>query len=454
MTKKKSTNNSSKETIAKLKRQSEKRLADLTQANRQLKRKIFDLYTVFELSRNFNAVLNFSTLLDSFVLTSLGQMGSAKAALYLPPAPGQAAFKMVRMKGPAPFPAEEIIIDPLKSFGKYITALNRPIPVPEIRDKFKTEEARAFGEFFPDGLIVPLIFQSKLGGILVIARKESGQNYQPDDIEFLSILASQTAVSIENARLFESEKEALEKLREAQQLLVQSERLAALGQLSARIAHEVNNPLGIIKNYLHLASRECEKNGVAPKAGEYIVIIRQEIDRIAQIVRQLLDFHRPKATRFLETDLHHVIREVAALLSHQLENAGIDLVVEAEDKIPLIMAWPEGLKQVFLNILLNAKDAIKSDGEVCIRFLAREHSVMISIEDTGPGIDEKNIPHIFEPFFTTKEGGGGTGLGLSVCYGIITNHGGTISFRNTKKGGCFDIELPIEQEEIEYDWGI
>ena len=454
MTQKKKTTTSSKETIAKLKRQSEKRLADLTQANRQLKRKIFDLYTVFELSRNFNAVLNFSTLLDSFVLTSLGQMGSAKAALYLPPAPGQTEFKMVRVKGPAPFPAEEIIIDPQKSFGKYITNLNRPVPVPEIKDKFKTEEVQAFLEFFPNGLIVPLVFQTKLGGILVIARKESGQNYQPDDIEFLSILASQTAVSIENARLFESEKEALEKLRETQQLLVQSERLAALGQLSAKIAHEVNNPLGIIKNYLHLASRECEKEGMAPKASEYVGVIRQEIDRIAQIVRQLLDFHRPKAARFLQTDLNHVFREVVSLLSHQLEDANIKLKMDINGELPTIMAWPEGLKQVFLNVLLNAKDAIKSDGEILISLTPNEHSVSISIEDSGPGIDDKHIPHIFEPFFTTKEGGGGTGLGLSVCYGIITNHGGTIIFRNTKKGGCFDIDLPIEQEDIEYDWGI
>lgn len=451
MTKKKNTKSTGKDTIAKLKRQSEKRLADLTQANRQLRRKIFDLYTVFELSRNFNAVLNFSTLLDSFVLTSLGQMGAAKAALYLPPSPGQKEFHKVRAKGPAPFPADEIYINPQKSFGKYITALNRPVHIADVKNKFESEEALVYVKHFPKGLIVPLIFQAKLGGILIISGKESGQNYQPDDIEFLSILASQTAVSIENARLFESEKDAHEKLRETQQLLVQSERLAALGQLSAKIAHEVNNPLGIIKNYLHLASRECDKNG---KAKEYISVLKQEIDRIAEIVRQLLDFHRPKAAKFVETDLQFVFRDVASLISHQLEEANIKLLISVDGEIPKISAWPEGLKQVLLNILINARDAIKKNGEIEITLSTGDHGIMFSVEDTGPGIDESHIPHIFEPFFTTKEGGGGTGLGLSVCYGIIANHGGTISYQNTKKGGRFDIDLPIEQQDAEYDWGI
>ncbi len=450
MTQKKTRRPTQKETIKKLERQADQRLAELTESNRRLKRKIFDLYTIFELSRNFNAVLNFETLLDSFVLTSLGQMGAAKAALYLPPEMGHNDFHLVRSKGPSPFPKDDIVIDPKTDFGSHITALNRPVELKEIGKSLAPRVYKAMCRCFPSGLIVPMVFQATLRGILIIAGKESGQKYQPDDVEFLSILASQTSVSIENARLYESEKDALEKLKSTQKLLVQSERQAALGELSAKIAHEVNNPLGIIKNYLHLASRHTEGD---QKAKEYVEIIRQEIDRIAKIVQQLLDFQRQRIIEFVDIDPEKLVRDVLSLMSRQFEESGITARLKIKKKPPVIAAWPDGLKQVLLNILINAKDAIKTDGEIDITITTSDHTITFRIEDTGPGIEPKNISHIFEPFFTTKEGGG-TGLGLSVCYGVIKNHGGVIAFENTERGGCFEIELPIEQEGIEYEWGI
>lgn len=442
---------SRQETIKELKHQAEKRLVELTEANRQLKRKIFDLYTIFELSRNFNAVLNFQTLLDSFVLTSLGQMGAARAALFLPTEADQGMFWLARVKGPAPLPGHDVSLNPNSECGKYITALNRPVDIGELRDKFPTLEDLGFIGAFRDGLVVPLVFQATLRGVLVIAGKESGQRYQADDIEFLSILASQTAVSIENARLYESEREALEKLQKTQKMLVQSERLAALGELSAKIAHEVNNPLGIIKNYLHLTSRVT---GEDERVQEYVEIIKQEIDRIASIVRQLLDFHRPRAVQLARVDLTKVVKEVLSLMARQLADANVTTELVVQDDFPKIMAWADGLKQVFLNLLINARDVMKDGGTIKIGMTADSQLVRMCFEDSGPGIEAENIPHIFEPFFTTKAAGSGTGLGLSVCYGIVSNHGGSIRFRNLEKGGCFEVELPIEQKDIEYDWGI
>jgi signal transduction histidine kinase len=438
-------------TIKKLKQQADERLVELTESNRQLKRKIFDLYTIFELSRNFNAVLNFETLLDSFVLTSLGQMGAAKAALYLPPEMGHHDFHLVRFKGPLPFPRDDIFLDPDTEFGSQITALNRPVELNEIG---KSMAPRLFSEFkrcFTDGLVVPMVFQATLRGILIIAGKESGQRYQPDDIEFLSILASQTAVSIENARLYESEKDALEKLKSTQKLLVQSERLAALGELSAKIAHEVNNPLGIVKNYLQLTMRHAKED---KKASEYIEIIRQEIDRIALIVHQLLDFQRPRKIDFIDIEPEKLVNDVLSLMSHQFDEYRIKARLNISQKLPVISAWQDGLKQVLLNLLINARDALSDGGEIDIFIKTSDHTITFRIEDTGPGIEPQNIQHIFEPFFTTKSSGEGTGLGLSVCYGIVKSHGGIIAFENTERGGCFEIELPIEQEGIEYEWQV
>jgi len=429
----------------------EERTVELTEANRLLKRRIFDLYTIFELSRNFNAVLNYETLLDSFVLTSLGQMGAAKAALYLPRSYGSKSFFIARAKGSPPFPGDDAQIDPEGDFGKYITAYNRPVYVGDLASKLPESRELFFNKYFPNGLVVPLIFQTKLRGVLIISQKESGQRFLDEDIEFLSILANQTAVSIENARLYESEKETLDKLQKTQKLLLQTERLAVAGELSAKIAHEVNNPLGIIKNYLQLLDRHSE---TSDKVKDYANIVGQEIDRIAMIVRQLLNVNKPLRIKFVRTNLYHIMKEVVSLMNRQLENNNIKAIVEVAEPLPDILAWPDGLKQVFMNLLLNARDAMPDGGEVYVKVASLEHKVQVLIHDTGSGIDEGHIPHIFEPFYSTKPDGSGSGLGLSVSRGIITNHSGTLVFFNYQKGGCFKIELPIDQEEDEYEWRI
>jgi two-component system NtrC family sensor kinase len=306
----------------------------------------------------------------------------------------------------------------------------------------------SFVEYFDEGLIIPMIFQTKLRGVLILSGKESGQPFHDEDTEFLSILANQTAVSIENARLYESESEALSKLHKIQKLLIQTERLAVLGELSAKVAHEVNNPLGIIKNYLDLMSQTPPDN----KLDEYLDVVRQEINRIAAIVKQLLNMGRPLRITFTKSDLNSILHDVLAMMKRQLDSSGIRVNVESASSLPKISVWPDGLKQVFMNLLINARDAMPDGGEIQIKISAGEHTVRIIFDDSGTGIDSRHIPHIFEPFYSTKKNDTGTGLGLSVCYRIIRNHNGTIEFCNTKKGGCFRIELPIEQEETDYEW--
>jgi len=436
------------DSVRSLRAQVDNKIIELTESNRRLRRKIFDLYTIFELSRNFNAVLNYETLLDSFVLTSMGQMGAAKAALYLPREWGKKEFHLVRVKGSAPFPKEEIFIDPDGQFGRYIAALNRPVLTDEVAHNFSSSEDIGFADFFPSGLVVPLIFQTKLRGILILSVKASGHSFQDDDIEFLSILANQTAVSIENARLYESEMDALNKLQDAQTLLLQSERLAALGEISAKVAHEVNNPLGIVKNYLLLVKRNLSDS---TKATDYLDIVSQEIDRIGMIVKQLLDLHRPQIIRFVLTDITRIIAEVSAIMTRQLEDANVKLIFSPPKNIPEIMAWPDGLKQVFINLFLNARDAIKDGGKIEIVISHKSDTISIIVKDSGPGISDTDLPHIFEPFYTTKESLGVTGLGLSVCHGIIKNHNGSIVYCKNEQGGYFEIKLPVVQKDVEYE---
>jgi len=441
---------SMKEAHTELEKQYKARTDELTEANLR-KKAMFDLYNIFELSRNFNAMLNYQSLLDSFVMAAMGRVGAKQAALFLPPEPGQKEFHLVKSGGGFSLPDQQITINQQSSFSLYIANLNRPVKITEAKDKFEISKGLDFIEHFPKGLIIPLVFQTKLRGILVLSEKESKQPYDDNDIEFLSILASQTAVSIENVRLYESEREALDKLQKTQGLLLQSERSAALGELSAKIAHEINNPLGIIKNYLSLVSQNI-KDPVKSKG--YTKIIRQEIDRIALIVKQLLNFHRPVAVSFDKTNPKQLIVEILSLMDRQFTNAGVTVTCRADDSLPEILAWPDGLTQVFINLLVNSIDAMQNGGEIIIDLKRTGHTVIFSFEDSGPGIKADHIPHIFDPYYTTKATSGGSGLGLSVCYNIIKNHNGSINYTNTKRGGCFIIELPIEQGEHDYGWQI
>ena len=306
-------------------------------------------------------------------------------------------------------------------------------------ENFANDTEKKILNTFTPGLLVPLVYQTKLIGLFIISDKVSNRPFVDDDVEFLSILGNQISVAIENTRLYEAEKIASQQLRSTQEQLVHSERLAALGEMSAKVAHEINNPLGIIKNYLLLADQAVGENAVAK---EYTEIVSQEIDRIAQIVRGLLDFHRPKGFGIKKVDVAKIVNDVLDLAQRQLEISNIKLIKRFDPKCPQTMASPENLKQVFLNLIINAIDVMENGGSLEVSVNCQNEEVLIRFCDTGPGIKQEIIPKIFEPFFSTKDPAKGYGLGLSVCYGIIKRHKGTIEYKNTEGGGCFEIKLP------------
>lgn len=430
--------------VAVLEQQLEQKVGELTQTNRQLRRKIFDLYTIFEISRNFNAMLDYETLLDTFIFTCLGQVGALKGVIFLRREARSEKYHPIKSKGSGSLPTEDQFFDVESPLMQYLTRLNRPVPTRDLLGDISSPDEQAILSSFEPGIVVPLIYQTRLTGVFAMSEKISGQEFQLDDLEFLSILGNQIAVAIENARLYESEREAVVQLRTAQQQLLQSERLAALGDMSAKVAHEVNNPLGIIKNYVTLIQRSCLENATAT---EYTSIVGEEIDRIARIIAQLLDFHRPTGMDLRTINIISVLNNVLRLMDHQFATHSISVVRDYDGPEIFVNAAPEALKQVFLNLVINARDAMKDGGELTVS--VHRHGKLINLQfcDTGPGIPSEVIPRIFEPFFTTKDDSGGTGLGLSVCYGIIKKHGGSITFTNRSQGGCFTIELP--QGEIE-----
>ncbi len=418
------------------------RLEELTETNKRLKRKIFDLYTVFEISKHLSSVLDTPTLLDGIILTCIGQMGVNGAAVLIAKNHHNDDLTLAKQKGLSIEPSGDKFIPEDSPIFELFRAVHfKPLSYNEIlRQVGDIDEVHLLRQIECEYLI-PMSLQNRVRGLLSVTRKISGTAFFDDDLEFLAILANQLSVSVENARLFESEKEALEQLRTAQSQLVQAEKLAALGQLSARVAHEVNNPLGIIKNYLLLAS---EASPSSNSAGEYLQIVTEEVDRIARIVRQLLDLFRPREDVFAEIDIEAVVDETLLLLSHHARVCKVRIEKQLPSGLPLIWGSAEQLKQVFLNLLINSCDFMPDGGKILIDGEQNEQQLIVRVTDWGPGIPPENLTQIWEPFYTTKTGGRGTGLGLSVCYGIIKSHRGEIAATNVAGAGArFAITLPL-----------
>jgi signal transduction histidine kinase len=418
---------------------------ELSESNRRLRRKIFDLYTIFEISRHLSSMLDTETLIDAILLTCLGQMGVESAVIIIA-GPDSEILTKTYTKGIDPAILRDIKIDPHNPLIEILVRGGKPLTVAQLESNMSIDQQKLNILYKLNiQLVVPLIMKNRLIGLLFLPGKISGAQFHENDIEFLSLLMNQLSVALENANLYVRERAAREKLQRAQQLLIVTEKMAALGKLSASIAHEVNNPLGIISNYLQiLANRKLPDDVYA----NYIKILKEEVKRIAGIVRQLLDFYRPQQEEIDEVDLKRVIAESLTLLSNQLSTSNIDVNLNLPNKLPIIPGSPEKLKQVFLNLLMNSRDFLGNGGQIDIEVKKEGEHVLIEISDNGPGIPNEIISKIFEPFFTTKPGREGTGLGLSVCYGIIQWHQGNLTVHNNTRGGAtFSITLPTTRKD-------
>jgi signal transduction histidine kinase len=238
--------------------------------------------------------------------------------------------------------------------------------------------------------------------------------------------------------------EANRKLREAQRQLIQSERLAAVGRVAAQVAHEVNNPLAIIKTAVHIIRNQSPP--ASPTTGS-LQMIEDEIGRITRIIQELLEFSRPATPVQAWVQVNAVIQSLGPLLEQNLRAKQIALRILLEPALPLVLISSDQLKQVILNMVRNAEDAMPRGGELVIRTAQQGQCVELSIADTGSGILAEHRDHIFDPFFTTKRRGRGMGLGLSVSYGIITAANGRIEVESeVGKGSTFRVSLPVAQE--------
>ena len=235
------------------------------------------------------------------------------------------------------------------------------------------------------------------------------------------------------------------RLQTAQAQLIQSEKLASVGQLTAGIVHDVKNPLAVIKG---LAEELSEEFSVDPSMQDQLKTIRESATKASTIVTDLLKFARQSTPELERRDMRETIESSIRLTEYLARKSHVEIMVDMPEKPVLVWYDAQQIEQVLINLIGNAIQAMKNGGTVRINLSEAENSIAMSVQDNGVGIPEKNLQRIFDPFFTTKPEGEGTGLGLSVSFGIITRHRGQISVDSKPGlGTTFTILLPIEQEE-------
>jgi two-component system, NtrC family, sensor kinase len=228
---------------------------------------------------------------------------------------------------------------------------------------------------------------------------------------------------------------------ELEQRLVQADKLSSIGLLAAGVAHEVNTPLAVISTYAQMLAKQ-----VADDSQKSVLLdkIAKQTFRASEIVNSLLNFSRTSTTSFGDIGLNRVIQETLSLLDHQLQKSGVSVKTDLDPSLPPVYGNAGKLQQVFLNLFLNARDAMAAGGTLEIRTWVDPGGVKVEVADSGQGIAPEHLHRIYDPFFTTKAGRKGTGLGLSVTYGIIQEHGGSIEVSNRPAGGArFRLELPL-----------
>jgi signal transduction histidine kinase/response regulator of citrate/malate metabolism len=419
----------------------------LIRVNRQLERRLKELNILYNVGKSVTALLDTEELLKRIVQAGIYITGAEEGSLLLlDKTTGDLYMRAARNVGE--IHAHGFRIRVQDTIAGHVVQTGEPYWTSSDDQSVKVKTNYLVRSL----AYVPLKVGSRVIGVLLVDNKVSNKPFTENDIYLISALADYAAIAIEKARLYGEIKgfneeleqrveERTRELRAAQEQLVQSEKLASIGQLAAGVAHEINNPIGVILGFAQLVVKRLPEDDPMYKP---LSTIEREGLRCKEIVQDLLDFARQGRPQVTLIDINEVVEASSRLVSPHITSRDVEVIKDYVPDLPPALGDANQLQQVFLNIILNAYQAMPNGGRLRIASRVVGDEVHAIFADNGVGIPPENLKRVFDPFFTTKEVGQGTGLGLSVSYGIVEQHGGTIEVDSqVNAGSTFVVKLPV-----------
>jgi signal transduction histidine kinase len=338
---------------------------------------------------------------------------------------------------------------PIEAGGvlNWLVSYGTPLLITDAQADFRLDSALMKSIDIKSIMTVPLWSANVMTGLLTAINKKGSAGFDQHDLRLFTVFSGLAAAALQNASLYRDLHEKMDELKTTQEQLLHSTKMAAIGELSTNIAHEINNPLTTVLGY----TTNLLKTPDLPESPRRILgLMEQETLRVRKIIRNLLDFAHQRPSWMRPGDISQLLRDTVALVQGIAGETSIVIHEDYTSASTLVNMDHNEMKQVFINIINNAFQAMPRGGDLRIRLdTSIEGEVLVEFADTGPGIAPEHLDKIFEPFFSTKDAGNGTGLGLSISYRIVRNHGGRIEAESKPgKGAVFRVYLPQIQKQV------
>ncbi|MEW6686473.1 MAG: ATP-binding protein [Candidatus Edwardsbacteria bacterium] len=455
---------------------------ELTQTNQQLKERLEDLTILDEVTKTLQKTLQLDQVFHIILtgMTARQALGLNRAFLCLinekenvlegkkavGPSSGEEASKIWKELETSPRTFEQLAFNPEsesanKAVNELVRKIRIPLSLPEggifartvlEKKSFNIKDAEKEANFCPllcqllgstSFALVPLVYEEKPLGLLIADNLFSGRSITNDDISLMEIYAGQVSSAIRNAQLYESLQNKIKELEATQELLVKTEKIAAVGEMAQSLAHEIRNPLVSIGGFVRSIYKETPLENPNRK---YLGIVLREVERLEETLDDIFRYTSSIKPEMQEENLNEIIEEAILLLEPEMQAKGIKTHLEIDFSLPKIWFDTHQLRHVFLNLFKNSIHAMSKGGELFIKNHQHKNFVEIEISDTGTGISQEDLNKIFTPYYTTKRGG--VGLGLAISHQVVQNHGGSIEVKSEKEGGTtFLIRLPFEKRK-------
>ena len=408
-----------------------------------VKDKYFYHRVLEEFSRRLVTIVDLNRLLNMLADTVERSMGVSRISIFLYNSEKE-AFRLALVRGSPESEMMNIFFKSTDPSIQWLQEKKESVLRAEVERNPKGPKAKEILEMMgrlQAEVCLPLVYMDRLVGFINLGHKLAKEMYYREDLDLLNTLANQVAIAVENANLYEN-------LKKSQRIMRRTDRLASLGTLISSLAHEIRNPLVSIKTFTQLLPERMEDEEFR---NYFLKVASGEIDRLTTLINELLGFARPSEPNLRGEDMNALIEKMEFLVITEARKKNISISKNFTSNLPLVMVDAEQIKQVLLNILLNAVQSIPGEGQIWVETrvvrIPREDTtvrfVQIEVRDTGVGIPKENMEKVFDPFFSTRPDG--SGLGLAISYQIIHEHGGFIDLESeVGKGTSFRVHLALK----------